>query len=593
LISGRAAPHLPIAALALALALALGFIVSWAGARLLGRALPKRLAFLLSGGVVYFAFALPLLFAAPRDWRLGAVLAVTAAAGAAGALSDLLRLPRWSQALLGLGVAALAVGLGILIDSFKLPFAGRLNLGAWARPLTMVWLLAVAYAVVLCRRLPGLVSGVAALMALTFLLVARLQAAAVPAVAAALAAGLAGASLGYLPHDFPPARLPLGAAGHWVLAFGLASLTVVGLLKHTAFLLIALPLLVLAVPVMETTYGIIYGSGEGGRAFTLGRRRELLHEALIRGGLSPRRCVLLFYGITGYLCFVALLLVALITASFLVKLALLAVFLFLGLLLFYSLARLASAAEAPADLAAVDLLGIPVARADMAGALRRIKEFVESRSPHMIVTPDASAVVRAQRDRELFEIFRSADLVAPDGAGVVWMAKILGRPLRERVPGVELVDAACELAASNGYSVYLLGGEPGVAEAAAARLKEKLPALEVAGCHHGYFSPEEEPEVVARIAAARPDILFVAFGVPKQEKWIRRHLPELSCPVAIGVGGSFDVISGRLRRAPPWMRRAGLEWLYRMLRQPSRLPRLLALARFAWLGLREALLRRR
>jgi N-acetylglucosaminyldiphosphoundecaprenol N-acetyl-beta-D-mannosaminyltransferase len=124
-------------------------------------------------------------------------------------------------------------------------------------------------------------------------------------------------------------------------------------------------------------------------------------------------------------------------------------------------------------------------------------------------------------------------------------------------------------------------------------LQEKQPALKVAGCHDGYFPLEEEPQVVATIAAAKPDVLFVAFGVPKQEKWIRHHLSELGVSVAIGVGGSFDVISGRLKRAPVWMQRAGLEWLYRVLREPSRLPRLLALPRFVWLGLREALLRRR
>jgi N-acetylglucosaminyldiphosphoundecaprenol N-acetyl-beta-D-mannosaminyltransferase len=131
-----------------------------------------------------------------------------------------------------------------------------------------------------------------------------------------------------------------------------------------------------------------------------------------------------------------------------------------------------------------------------------------------------------------------------------------------------------------------------VAEDAAGVLQERYPGLRVTGCRHGYFSPEEEPAVIARIAALRPEILFVGFGIPIQEKWIARHKDALGVPVSIGVGGSFDVISGRLQRAPIWMQRAGLEWLYRTLQQPKRLPRLLVLPRLFLLTLKEALLKR-
>ena len=173
------------------------------------------------------------------------------------------------------------------------------------------------------------------------------------------------------------------------------------------------------------------------------------------------------------------------------------------------------------------------------------------------------------------------------------MARVLGLPVTERVSGVDLMERICERAAERKYSVYLLGARPGVAGAAAQALEARCPGLRIVGAHHGYFTPEQEPEVVTAIAQAQPDILFVAFGAPKQEKWIRQHLAELQVPVAIGVGGSFDVFAGRVRRAPRWMQRAGLEWLHRVLREPSRLPRVWALPRLVWMTLREALRRNR
>jgi N-acetylglucosaminyldiphosphoundecaprenol N-acetyl-beta-D-mannosaminyltransferase len=291
---------------------------------------------------------------------------------------------------------------------------------------------------------------------------------------------------------------------------------------------------------------------------------------------------------------VALLLVALMEVSFLLKLAVLGVLLFAGLVVFYCIARIAAKPRAgAAPEAVVDLLSVPVHQTDMAGALERIEQFVSERSPHMVVTSDSSAVVRAQRDGELHAIFQEADLVTPDGMGVVWAAKVLGLPLWERVSGIDLMQHVCELAAAKGYSIYLLGAAPGVAEAAARELGSRHPGLTVAGTGHGYFSAEEEPEVVARVAQAKPDVLFVAMGIPKQEKWIRRHLAELGVSVAIGVGGSFDVISGRVRRAPRWMRSAGLEWLYRTAREPKRIPRLLAIPRLVWMALRQVVASRR
>ncbi len=210
--------------------------------------------------------------------------------------------------------------------------------------------------------------------------------------------------------------------------------------------------------------------------------------------------------------------------------------------------------------------------------------FIERGTPRMIVTADASGIIRALDDPEMREILNSADLVTPDGAGVVLAARILGLPIRDRCPGCDLVERLCQVARDHGRSVYLFGAAPGVADDAARNLQARVEGLAVSGCRDGYFTPEDEPGIVAEIKAANPAVLFVALGIPRQEKWIQRYMQELDVPVCIGIGGSFDVISGRKKRAPKWMQQAGLEWLYRTAKEPSRLPRLKALPRIVWLA---------
>ena len=228
----------------------------------------------------------------------------------------------------------------------------------------------------------------------------------------------------------------------------------------------------------------------------------------------------------------------------------------------------------------VELLDVPIDALTMAEALARIEEFVRSGKPHHVFTADATGIMRAQDDPELLAIVRQADLSTPDGAGVLTAGHLRGFRLPERVSGCDLVELLSALAAERGFRVYFFGAAEGIARDAAEALGQRHPGLIVAGIRNGYFTAEEEPALVAEIAAAHPDILFVALGIPKQEQFIRRHFTELAVPVMLGIGGSFDVLSGHLQRAPRWMQRAGLEWLFRLLQEPSRFPRMAALPRF-------------
>lgn len=237
------------------------------------------------------------------------------------------------------------------------------------------------------------------------------------------------------------------------------------------------------------------------------------------------------------------------------------------------------------------ILGCRIHCVDMDQALRRAEFFIAERRPRHIVTADASAIVIAQRDAELRTIINTADLVVPDSNGVVWACRRLGYPVRQRVPGIELMERLCMLGAQRGYSAFLFGSQPGVADEAAARLQASYPGLRVAGTMHGYIAPDDEPELIRRIQSARPDMLFVALGIPRQEKWIRRHQAHLGVPLAVGVGGSFDCLSGRVKRAPAWFQQHGLEWAYRLARNPRKAPKVATLPQFVLMVMLESMKR--
>lgn len=200
----------------------------------------------------------------------------------------------------------------------------------------------------------------------------------------------------------------------------------------------------------------------------------------------------------------------------------------------------------------------------------------------MVVTPNTEIAMRAQREPDFRDVVNSAEVAIPDGIGLIWASKFLGDPIREHVRGTDLVDKLASLSAAEGYRFFLLGAAEGVAEAAARNLQKKHPGLQVAGTHSGRPDYSYDPTATEAIkSAGRVDVLLVAYGAPAQEEWIARNHERLDVPVAIGVGGVFDFFSGKAKRAPVWVRKLELEWLYRLVRQPSRWRRQLALPRFA------------
>jgi N-acetylglucosaminyldiphosphoundecaprenol N-acetyl-beta-D-mannosaminyltransferase len=236
----------------------------------------------------------------------------------------------------------------------------------------------------------------------------------------------------------------------------------------------------------------------------------------------------------------------------------------------------------------VHILGIRVDDVTYEEAVAKVDEFIADGRPHQVTTVNPEFIMTAQGDPNFAQILNRAHLNLPDGQGLIWAASLLGTPLRERVTGVDTVLRLAQLAAEKGYSIFLLGAGEGVAAAAARELKSRFPPLMIAGTYAGSPAPEEDDQITDLIRRTRPHLLLVAYGAPHQEKWISRNMERVAVPVSMGVGGAFDFISGAAKRAPRWVQRMGLEWLYRLGHQPWRWRRMLALPMFGLLVLRES-----
>lgn len=228
----------------------------------------------------------------------------------------------------------------------------------------------------------------------------------------------------------------------------------------------------------------------------------------------------------------------------------------------------------------IAVLDVMIDVVTMKEAVETVKQFILQKNSSLIVTPNAEMIMMANQDKQLANIINHADLVVPDGAGVVWAARYQGDYMPERVAGYDLVQNLLIEAAKEKYRIYFLGGAPGIAEKAKKIAEERYLGVQIVGTHNGFFSIEDESEIVNEIRRCQPDILLVALGVPRQEKWLEKYKKELNIPVAIGIGGTFDVMAGAVQRAPLWMQRYNLEWLFRLLSEPKRAVRMLALPRF-------------
>ena len=515
------------------------------------------------------------------------------------------KLPTGIKLIFQVLISLIIIYSGVKIEFLRAPSSssgGYFYLGYLSIPLTIIWLISITNSIGQADELGDITPYIVFIASLTFLVVSLIQRQGL-ILAEALSLIMVAISFIFIKY------LPRGKFSSYYMSFGfiLAVIAIVGVSKSTAALTLLIPLLILGVPIIDSSYSIManytrQGSPSSGMGkfplFSESGSRSRLRLKLQSYGFSTQGANLTIIAVSLYLSLSAFIIS--IYQNFYLLLTLTA----FGWVVFELLKNKVRSEELiiGRDIltSRIKLFQVGIDQVDNQETIQRIEEFIVVKKSHQIVTPDTLAVLRARKDPEYHDILKSADLVTPDGAGILWAATTLNYPLPERVTGIDIIHNICRLSAKKGHSLYLLGSYPGVAREAALNLTKKYRGIRIAGTHHGYFSCEdsqhcedvkngnnvrnkEEEEIIAEIKEKRPDILLVGMGVPKQEKWINKNLNRLDVPVCMGVGGSFDVLSGRIPRAPLWMQRHGMEWIYRSIKQPNRAFRTLALFYFIWL----------
>ena len=542
----------------------------------------------------------PELLAGLQLWVLTMAVYVLAA------LRGLGRLPAWVADIVVIGAAFIATRVAsdviVQVAYSSSVDSGSVELGPVDTIVTVGWIWLVARLCASLNRVPAVAGGYLGLFALTIALLLGTNGRANDLFAPSATWALAGAGLAAFVIALRRPNIDLGWSSVLAMGFLVGVSTAMGLLKNTLPALLALGFLALGLPLLNVSIVKVRAHLRGYNV-EWSNRRMRLDQALESRGVPRQKIALYYFCVGAWLCSLAFLathwffgtppgpLLAVVYALLLLFLA------GAGAIVFFSLARLQMRRQADEQLPeTIEAFGVKLSPVNMEEALNRVEAFIASGQPHQVLTTDANAILTSRNDPEYLKIMRGASMTTPDGFGVIWGARLLNLPIYERVTGVDMVTGICERAAKKGYKIYILGSNEGVAATAARNLEQKYPGLEVVGTHHGFwrrdgkeggFNAAESDEIMADvIAEAAPDVLFVAMGIPVQEKFIAAQLQRMNVPVCIGVGGSFDVYSGKFTRAPVTVQRIGLEWLYRVWVEPTRWKRMGYVPRFMLVALK-------
>ena len=527
-----------------------------------------------------------------------------------GKMNEKKKLHTGIKLILQMFISLIIIYSGIKIEFLRNPASsgGFVYFNFLSIPLTMLWIISLTNSIGQTDELGDVTPYIVFIASLTFLAVALLQRQGL-LLAEILSFSLVTVSFIFIKF------FPRGKFSSFYMLFGfiLAIISIVGVSKSTAALTLFIPLLILGVPLVDSSYSVVSSYVvQQGKVGDYTDTESRLRQKLQSYGFSTRGANYTIIATSLYLSFLAL-----ITFMY-QSIYLLAFMTILGWLIFKMIRKKVSSGELfinkDSENNRINLFHVGIDRVDTKSVISQIEQFILSKKSHLVVTPDTLAILRAQKDVEYYKIIQGANLVTPDGAGILWATSTLYQPLKERVAGIDIIQGICQLAAKKAYSIYLLGAAPGITKETSLKLMKKYPGLKIVGNHHGYFHAsslsdkmfrcnieknantnvknkdseieynknKEEEIIIQEINDKKPDILLVGMGVPRQEKWIARNLKSkrLNVPVCMGVGGSFDVLSGKIPRAPLWMQKHGMEWVYRFIKQPKRTFHTLALFYF-------------
>ena len=527
-----------------------------------------------------------------------------------GKMNEKKKLHTGIKLILQMFISLIIIYSGIKIEFLRNPASsgGFVYFNFLSIPLTMLWIISLTNSIGQTDELGDVTPYIVFIASLTFLAVALLQRQGL-LLAEILSFSLVTVSFIFIKF------FPRGKFSSFYMLFGfiLAIISIVGVSKSTAALTLFIPLLILGVPLVDSSYSVVSSYVvQQGKVGDYTDTESRLRQKLQSYGFSTRGANYTIIATSLYLSFLAL--ITFIYQS----IYLLAFMTIFGWLIFEMIRKKVSSGELiinkDSENNRINLFHVGIDRVDAKSVISQIEQFILSKKSHLVVTPDTLAILRAQKDVEYYKIIQGANLVTPDGAGILWATSTLYQPLKERVAGIDIIQGICQLAAKKAYSIYLLGAAPGITKETSLKLMKKYPGLKIVGNHHGYFHAsslsdkmfrcnieknantnvknnnseieynknKEEEIIIQEINDKKPDILLVGMGVPRQEKWIARNLKSkrLNVPVCMGVGGSFDVLSGKIPRAPLWMQKHGMEWVYRFIKQPKRTFHTLALFYF-------------
>jgi N-acetylglucosaminyldiphosphoundecaprenol N-acetyl-beta-D-mannosaminyltransferase len=514
------------------------------------------------------------------------------------ALRGLLKLPSWVADIIVIGAAFAATRVTsevlIQISQSSQPDSPSFQLGPFDTILSVLWIWLVSRLCASLNRVPAVAGGYVGLLGFTVLMLLVAQATSNNPFAPITTSALAGAGLMSFVMVFRRPQINLGWSSILATGYLMGVSTSIGLLKDTLPAMLALAVLALGLPLLNVSIVKVRAKLRGHEVEWTNQRLRL-DQALANRGVPARKIALYYFSVGAWLCLLAYLSArAFFGAPVGIVLGIIYTIILLalaagGAIVFFSLARLQMRRQPEEEIPeSIEAFGVKISPVSMTEALDKIEGFIATGKPHHVLTSDANAILTSRKDEEYANIMRRAAMITPDGFGVIWGARLLNLPIYERVTGVDMVTGICERAAKNGYRIFIFGSKPGTASTAAQNLQQRYPGLQVAGTHHGMVmkDPEALAKVVQQIRDCKPDVLFVAMGIPLQEKFIAQHLEEMGVPVSLGVGGSFDVYAGTFNRAPEAIQRIGLEWLYRVWIEPSRWKRMGYVPKFMLVALK-------
>lgn len=501
-----------------------------------------------------------------------------------GKLNQQKKLVPWLKLSFQIIIALLVVATGVKIEFLRNYSGGYWYLDWLTIPVTIIWLITITNSVGQTDEVGEITPITVFIAALTFFVVSLFQHQSL-IVAEILSAFLIVFSLIiiFLKRK-NKSKDNVFSSYNMFFGFMLAIIAIVGVLKSTAALTLLTPLLILGFPLVDSSYSLIANYLRDD--YLGGVSESRLRQRLIEQGFSCKGSNLVIISACIYLSLIAAIL------SVKEDLILFLILIGIGYLAYYWLVyRVANGQNIIKQNYSKDtleLFGVPINHINCQQVIERIEYFIKEEGTHFIVTPDTLAILRARKDKQYFNIVKAADLVTPDGSGILWATAFLNAPLPERITGIDMINHICTLAVQKNYKLYLLGAEAEIIKNAVKNLKNKFPGINIVGYHHGYFDVEgnsdsssnNENIIINEILEKQPDFLLVGMGVPKQEIWIYKNKDILKIPVCIGIGGSFDVISGKITRAPLWMRNHGMEWVFRLIKEPKRIKRMINLPYF-------------